>query len=80
MEPERLTLQLLQEITDGFSEERKLGEGGYGVVFKVKIRATAYNFLLVKSIKYKHRLSGKHVLLTGSEGKWRRNCCQDASS
>ncbi|XP_066317357.1 uncharacterized protein [Miscanthus floridulus] len=34
MEPERLTLQLLQEITDGFSEERKLGEGGYGVVFK----------------------------------------------
>ncbi|KAJ1275251.1 hypothetical protein BS78_05G121900 [Paspalum vaginatum] len=34
MEPERLTFQLLQEITDGFSEERKLGAGGYGVVYK----------------------------------------------
>ncbi|KAL6662329.1 hypothetical protein ACP70R_000188 [Stipagrostis hirtigluma subsp. patula] len=28
------TYQLLEEITDGFSEERKIGSGSYGVVYK----------------------------------------------
>lgn len=34
MEPTRLTFQQLQDITDCFSEERKLGGGGYGIVYK----------------------------------------------
>ncbi|KAJ1267569.1 hypothetical protein BS78_07G066000 [Paspalum vaginatum] len=34
MEPEEVPFQLLEEITDGFSEERKLGEGAFGVVYK----------------------------------------------
>ncbi|XP_066358030.1 cysteine-rich receptor-like protein kinase 7 [Miscanthus floridulus] len=34
MEPEDLTFQLLQEITDDFSEERRIGAGSYGDVYK----------------------------------------------
>jgi hypothetical protein len=36
MEPEDVTFQFLREITDNFSEERKIGEGSFGVVYKVK--------------------------------------------
>ncbi|CAM0148449.1 unnamed protein product [Urochloa decumbens] len=34
MEPEDVTFQFLREITDDFSEEQKLGEGAFGVVYK----------------------------------------------
>nr|ACS49628.1 protein kinase-3 [Oryza coarctata] len=34
MDPTDLTFRLLEEITDGFSEERKLGKGAYGTVYK----------------------------------------------
>ncbi|CAL5089781.1 unnamed protein product [Urochloa decumbens] len=33
-EPEELTYWLLQEITDGFSEDRKVGEGAFGTVYR----------------------------------------------
>ncbi|XP_062182481.1 cysteine-rich receptor-like protein kinase 44 [Phragmites australis] len=33
MEPTRIEYQELEKITDGFAEERKLGEGGYGKVY-----------------------------------------------
>ncbi|CAL5027875.1 unnamed protein product [Urochloa decumbens] len=33
MEPEELTYQFLREITDGFSEKRRVGEGGFGTVY-----------------------------------------------
>nr|ACS49626.1 protein kinase-1 [Oryza coarctata] len=36
MNPTDLTYQLLEEITDGFSEERKLGKGRFGAVYKGK--------------------------------------------
>lgn len=36
MEPEDVTFQFLQEITDGFSENRKLGSGSFGVVYRVR--------------------------------------------
>ncbi|WVZ79580.1 hypothetical protein U9M48_027145 [Paspalum notatum var. saurae] len=34
MELEDVTFQLLEEITDGFSDDRKLGEGAFGVVYR----------------------------------------------
>jgi len=37
MEPEDPTFQLLQEITDDFSEERRIGAGSYGDVYKVRL-------------------------------------------
>lgn len=33
--PVDLTYKKLEEITNGFSEEHKVGSGGYGVVYKV---------------------------------------------
>jgi pyruvate dehydrogenase phosphatase len=35
MTPKDLTFQLLEKITNHFSEEHKVGHGGYGVVYKV---------------------------------------------
>lgn len=37
MELEDVTFQFLREITDDFSEVRKLGEGAFGVVYKVRV-------------------------------------------
>jgi len=34
MELEDVSFQFLREITDGFSENRILGEGAFGVVYK----------------------------------------------
>ncbi|KAK3136820.1 hypothetical protein QOZ80_5BG0442950 [Eleusine coracana subsp. coracana] len=34
MEPTELTIQRLHDITDGFSEGRKLGQGAYGKVYR----------------------------------------------
>jgi len=34
MDAEDIPFQILREITDGFSEERKLGQGAFGVVYK----------------------------------------------
>ena len=36
MEPIRLPFQVLACITENFSPKRKIGEGGFGVVYKVK--------------------------------------------
>jgi len=36
MELEDVPFQLLQEITEGFSEKQILGEGAFGVVYKVR--------------------------------------------
>jgi len=35
MEPTDLPLELLQQITEGFSANRIIGEGGFGTVYKV---------------------------------------------
>lgn len=37
MDPECIPFYLLQQITDNFSEERKLGTGTYGDVYKVRL-------------------------------------------
>ena len=36
MELDDVSFQFLQEITDGFSKEQILGEGAFGVVYKVR--------------------------------------------
>jgi hypothetical protein len=36
-EPTSLTFHVLQEITDNFSEERAVGQGAYGKVYKVRV-------------------------------------------
>jgi predicted Ser/Thr protein kinase len=38
MVPEDLPFQFIRDITDDFAEERILGEGGFGVVYKVRFR------------------------------------------
>nr|ACM17529.1 protein kinase domain containing protein-2 [Oryza australiensis] len=38
MDPTDITFRLLEEITDGFSEERKIGQGAYGTVYKGEFR------------------------------------------
>ena len=35
-EPRDLPLALLEDITENFSEERKICEGGFGTVYKVR--------------------------------------------
>ena len=34
-EPKDLPLEFLKKITDGFSEDRRIGVGGFGEVYKV---------------------------------------------
>ena len=43
MDAEDIPFQILREITDGFSEERKLGQGAFGVVYKVKLSRLAFS-------------------------------------
>ena len=43
MDAEDIPFQILREITDGFSEERKLGQGAFGVVYKVKLGRLAFS-------------------------------------
>jgi hypothetical protein len=35
-EPKDLPLALLQSITNDFSDDRKIGQGGFGAVYKVQ--------------------------------------------
>lgn len=37
MELEDVTFQVLKDVTNGFSEKQKLGEGAYGVVYRVRL-------------------------------------------
>ena len=43
MDAEDIPFQILQEITDGFSEGRILGQGAFGVVYKVKLGRLAFS-------------------------------------
>ena len=39
MENPDLTFRLLEQITDKLSEERKLGQGAFGTVYRVRLSA-----------------------------------------
>jgi hypothetical protein len=49
-EPTSLTIRVLQEITDNFSEERALGQGAYGKVYMVRFTQSILVFLIVKYV------------------------------
>ena len=52
-EPNSLTIEILQEITDNFSEKRAVGEGSYGRVYKVKIHPeNTCRLFLILAIRY----------------------------
>jgi hypothetical protein len=36
MEPQNVTFALIRKTTDDFSEARKIGEGAFGTVYKVR--------------------------------------------
>jgi hypothetical protein len=73
------TLEFLEQITDNFSEEKIIGRGGYGVVYKVSV---SMNHLLFQNamLCYYHNYNDIYNLLTGSSRKWGRDCTQKASS
>jgi hypothetical protein len=60
VEPEPLNLVALKAATNNFSEENKLGEGGFGEVFKVYFHTFSHEELL-RTVKWQcgaNRVSG----------------------
>lgn len=43
VEPINVQLAVLQDITKNFSDERKIGQGGFGIVYKVKLTVGVSN-------------------------------------
>jgi hypothetical protein len=62
-EPTSLTIRILQEITDNFSEERAIGQGAYGKVYKVRF---LQDLLLFWTVSMCAKLRNIHYLITGS--------------
>jgi len=61
--PTNLPLATLESITDKFSEERKIGEGGFGVVYKGVLRngSVAVKRVVVNSSTVDDRLFYREV-------------------
>jgi hypothetical protein len=59
-EPTSLTIRVLQEITDNFSEERALGQGAYGKVYKVRFTQSILVFVVVKYLGPNQNNRGTH--------------------
>jgi hypothetical protein len=75
-----IPLTVIQQSTDNFSELYKLGEGGFGPVYKVQknwiykprnaFMTFLYNFDMV--------LFHFHSFSSGYFTRWHRSCCQKA--
>jgi hypothetical protein len=46
-EPISIPLALLQDITENFADERKIGQGGFGVVYKVIFLKTFILYIFI---------------------------------
>ena len=72
-------LHVLEDITDNFSEKYRVGSGGYGDVYRVRV-------LIIFSVGFndKQLRTGssdlyQQVVLTGVV-QWQRDCSEEASS
>ncbi|KAK1692621.1 hypothetical protein QYE76_009318 [Lolium multiflorum] len=68
-EPTSLTIRVLQEITDNFSEERALGQGAYGKVYKgvhcgeeIAVKLIHNNLQATNDEQFKHEFDNLMVL------------------
>jgi len=52
--PEDLSFQFIREITDDFLEERILGEGAFGVVYKVRLGHAQFSLTTVSCLANKN--------------------------
>lgn len=50
-EPINVALAVLQNITMNFADERKIGKGGFGIVYKVKIKFRLQSNILFLTAK-----------------------------
>ena len=71
------TLEFLEQITDNFSEERVIGRGGYGVVYKVYSYAY-YSDLVITNDATVPSCKASCIFVTGSTGKRGRACSKKA--
>ena len=55
--PREFTFQWLQRITNDFSEEREVGRGGFGTVYKVLLLLTIFlmKLLLQELLRHIHK-------------------------
>ncbi|PVH34018.1 hypothetical protein PAHAL_8G119700 [Panicum hallii] len=60
---DEIPFQILREITDGFSKERKLGQGAFGVVYKGVTKngddVAVKRLLINSSLDFKHQLKNE---------------------
>jgi len=60
--------------TNNFSEESKLGEGGFGPVYKVLMIFMTDSFYIWHFSMYSHLLK----LFSGNSTRWKANCSEKA--
>jgi hypothetical protein len=72
----RIRLQYLNDITNNFSAQQILGAGGFGVVYKVRVKHIFFFFSICflpeNCIHINKRLE------TGRATKWRTDGCEEA--
>ena len=73
MDPELPLFELatIANATDNFSINNKLGEGGFGPVYKVNLKAASQEYLFYWVTKFTY-------IFPGHTGGWTRNCCKKA--
>ena len=72
-------LPALQEATDNFSDNNKLGEGGYGIVYKVRLapKNVREMFEMYYALVIKRRLNCLQQLCSGSTLRWTRSSSEE---